>query len=422
LKPSIFWAEPVSAVKEKVIGISEFEDERITFPKPVQVTDEPVAVDIADIDADGNIDCVYVSKDVNDTRWLRVIYNFDRYNSDQNTLLTKQEDELLGQETKTEPVKLEKLFSNPDGIKILDADQDGLSDVLIFDKYNPPPVFIRQIEKGKFEIVDATDAQSSLISKAIPSSIYIADIDQKPGDELLVARDNFARSLIFSDSGQWTVIDQYNAKSRQNNIIAVSAFNIPSISTENQPAIILLDSHKGQLQILKPGEDKTYRFEKELDVGKWNAAANLKMLYVPLTGNDLYSIVLFDSEKIALITPPNEQNPPRHLEKQFSYETKIKDGVYAHLTAGDLNNDKRNDIVMVEYKRKYIEILALDAEYKPVPAMRFKIFEDKKYAEGDKRGKTRVEPRELKIADVTGDGRDDFITVIHDRIIIYPQD
>jgi hypothetical protein len=76
---------------------------------------------------------------------------------------------------------------------------------------------------------------------------------------------------------------------------------------------------------------------------------------------------------------------------------------------------------MVEYRRNHIEILALDPGRKPVPAMRFKIFEEKSYREG-RPGETAVEPREMAIADVTGDDKDDLITVIHDRIIIYPQD
>lgn len=409
------------SIKEKVIGISDFVDDRLTFPKPARIEDEPVAIDIADIDDDGRYDCVYVSKDVNDKRWMHVIYSLSKTDTEQNSILSQQETELLAEDINTPPLLLEKLFSNPDGIKIVDADQDGLADVLVFDKYNPPPTFIRQTVKGKFEIITSTDAQSSLISQASPSSVDIADIDSKKGAELLVAQNNFARSLVFSDAGKWQVIDQYNAKSRQNNITAVSAFDISLISADNQPAILLLDGQKGQLQLLKPGEDKTYRFEKELDVGRWNSAANLKMLYAPMTGSDLKSIILFDSEKFAVITPPDEQNPPMHLDRLFSYETKIADGIYANLTAGDINSDKRTDIIMVEYKRKYIEILALDAQYKPVPAMRFKIFEDKNYREGDNRGKTGVEPRELRVADVTGDGKNDLIAVIHDRIIIYPQ-
>jgi hypothetical protein len=77
---------------------------------------------------------------------------------------------------------------------------------------------------------------------------------------------------------------------------------------------------------------------------------------------------------------------------------------------------------MVEYGRRHIEILALDADIKPVPAMRFKIFEEKSYRDTKGRPKAIAEPRELTVADVTGDGKDDLVTVIHDRIIIYPQD
>ena len=146
------------------------------------------------------------------------------------------------------------------------------------------------------------------------------------------------------------------------------------------------------------------------------------MLFAPLTGGDVRSILLFDSEKFALITPPGDGEARRRLEQQFSYETKIKDGVYGNLTAGDINSDGRAEVIMVEYKRNHIEILALDSKGEPTPAMRFKIFEQKSYRSSKSRSKSSVEPRELEIADVTDDGKDDLVTVIHDRIIIYPQD
>ncbi|GAI83008.1 unnamed protein product, partial [marine sediment metagenome] len=208
----------------------------------------------------------------------------------------------------------------------------------------------------------------------------------------------------------------------ENKVSAVAAFDINGEGPAAQPAILLLDGQKGQLQILEAGDDKTYRFVKELDVGKWNAATHLKLLFAPLTGSEAKSILLFDSEKFALITPPSTDNVPHHLEQQFSYETKIKDGVYGNLTAGDINSDGRPDIIMVEYNRNHIEILALDSQTKPIPAMRFKIFEQKRYRNAKSRAKSSVEPRELKIADVTGDDKNDLVTIIHDRIIIYPQD
>jgi len=396
------------SIKEKVIGLSKFENDRLSFPQPVDLVGEPVAMELADIDRDGSIDCLYISRDANDIRMLRVIYNIDAV------------DKLRAGEP--EPaLELKVLTANPDGLKVLDVDQDGLKDVLIFVSYEPP-ILVRQTRKRKFEIVDSPSAQASLIKDASLRSIAVADVDGRVGKELLVAAKNFARSLVFAEGKRWSIIDQYNAKSTKNNILAVAAFDIDGKSLEDRPAILLLDGQKGQLQILKAGADKTYRFEKELDVGRWNAAAHLKCLFAPLTGSEVKSILLFDSEKFALITPPNESEVRHHLAPQFSYETKIKDGVYGNLTAGDINSDGRCDIIMVEYKRNHIEILALDSEIKPTPAMRFKVFEQKSYRDSKKRSRSGVEPRELKIADVTGDGKNDLVTVIHDRIIIYPQD
>jgi len=395
----------VLSVKEKIIGISRFEDDRLSFPKPVNLKDQPLAAELADVDGNGSIDCLYIAADVNDTRTLRVIYNLGATNAGEI------ESELA----------LDKLTSNPEGVKVLDVDQDGLQDALIFVQYESP-ILVRQTKKTKFELIDSPKVRASLIKDASLSSIAVADVDGENGRELLVAQKNFARSLVLADGSTWVVIDQYNSGSRENKISAVAAFDIDGQGLQSLPAILLLDGQKGRLEILKAGDDKTYRLEKDLDVGRWNEAARLKMLFAPLTGNNTKSILLFDSEKFALTTPPAAGQPQPHLEQQFSYETKIKDGIYGNLTAGDINSDDRVDIIMVEYKNNHIEILALDSRLKPIPAMRFKIFEQKSYRDSKSRGNSKVEPRELTVADVTGDGKNDLVTVIHDRIIIYPQD
>ncbi len=395
----------ILSIKEKVVGISEFENDRLEFPKPVNLSDEPVAMELADIDIDGRVDCIYISRDSDDQRNLRIIYSLPDTEN-------KQIDSVL---------KLEKLRSNPDGIKILDVDQDGLNDVLIFVSYELP-ILVRQTQSREFEVVDSTSTQMSLIKDASLRSITVADVDGKTGLELLVAQNNFARSLVFTERQSWSVIDQYNAKSTENQISAVAALNLDTDESTGNPSILLLDGQKGMLQILKAGEDKTYRIEKELDVGQWNNADHLKILFAPLTGGNDKSILIFDSAKFALITPPDDDNAAKYLEQQFSYETEMKEGIYGNLVAGDINSDGRIDIILVEYRRNNLEILTLDAENKPIPAFRFKIFEQKSYRDGENRSKAAVEPREMMVSDVTGDGKNDLVAVIHDRIIIYPQD
>jgi hypothetical protein len=403
----------VLSVKEKVIGLSKFENGRLSFPQPLDLDGEPLAMELADVDRDKSTDCVYISKDVNDVRTLSVLYGLGATG--------KRRSKASKARRSKHALELKELASDPDGLKVLDVDQDGLQDVLIFVKYESPTL-VRQTKKGVFQTVDSPKAQASLIKDASLSSIFVADVDGQAGKELLLAQKNFARSLLFANGRNWNIIDQYNARSTEDKISAVAAFDIDGESPAGRPAILLLEGQKGQLQILKAQEGQTYRFVKELDVGKWNAAAHLKILFAPLTGSKANSILLFDSEKFALITPPTHDNVPQYLEQQFSYETKIKDGIYGNLAVGEINSDGRQDIVMVEYNRNHIEILAIDSETRPIPAMRFKIFEQKSYRDTKSLAKSSVEPREIKIADVTGDGKDDLVTIIHDRIIVYPQD
>ncbi len=401
------------SVKEKVIGISEFSDERLSFPKPLDLIGEPLAMELSDMDNDGDVDCVYISKDENDGRGLNVIYSLD----EPDVVQTGIEHDAVGESNDTHFLTLEKLEANPDGMKVIDVDQDGLLDILLFIKYESP-MLIHQTGQREFHVVDSPKTQASLIREAGLRSAATANVSGDDAEELLIAQNNFARSLIFSGGKRWTIVDQYNAKSKENRVAVVDAFNIED---SKEPAIFLLDGQKGYLQILKAGKDKTYRFADEVDVGQWNIVDHLKMLFGSFSGGKAKNILLFDSRKFALVSAPGAKITPWELERKFSYETKIKDGGYGNLTAGDINSDGLIDIIVAEYIKHHIEILAVDNDMNPLAAMRFKIFEEKSYRQSRQQSRT-VEPREMKVADVTGDGADDLVTVIHDRIIIYPQD
>ncbi|MBN2019821.1 MAG: VCBS repeat-containing protein [Sedimentisphaerales bacterium] len=392
----------ILSVREKAIGISKFENGRLTFPRAVDLTGEPLAMELADIDGDGSIDCVYAARSQDDARSFRVIYDVKQTRIKPNNI---------------PEIELKRLVANPQGIRVFDVDQDGRKDAIIFVKYELP-ILVRQVESRKFEVVDSPRAQTSLLKEATPRSIDAADVDGRPGKEVLIAQNNFARSLVFADGG-WKVIDQYNAKSPENRISAVAVTHLDE-GTKDKPGIFLLDGQKGSLQILKPGADKAYHFDKELDVGTWSLSGGIKMMLASLMNGRGENIVLFDGEKFAVVLSPKDAVSCK-FEKMFSYETKIKDGAYGNLATGDINSDGLVDLIMVEFKHNHIEILTLDSSGKPVPAMRFKIFEDKSYRRERPQG-TGVEPRELKVADVTGDGAADLVTVIHDRVIIYPQD
>jgi hypothetical protein len=111
----------VLSVKEKVLGISRFEDDRLSFPKPIDLTGEPVAMELADVDNDGSVDCLYISND-DDIRTLRTIYNLAAAEKLRTGLARSKgrKSKIAEKVGETEPaLELKGLTSNPDGLKVL---------------------------------------------------------------------------------------------------------------------------------------------------------------------------------------------------------------------------------------------------------------------------------------------------------------
>ena len=84
-----------------------------------------------------------------------------------------------------------------------------------------------------------------------------------------------------------------------------------------------------------------------------------------------------------------------------------------------MNNDGRKDLVFLETNKGYLDVVALGADHKLIPANRWPVFEERTF-----RGRRAEvpEPREALVADLTGDGRNDLVVLVHDRILVYRQE
>src|SRR6185369_1828089 len=107
------------------------------------------------------------------------------------------------------------------------------------------------------------------------------------------------------------------------------------------------------------------------------------------------------------------------LNELDGYETPIKDGHLTDVVSGDLNNDGRKDLVFLETARNYLDLVIFTADHKLVPANRWQVFEERTFRS---RRSDLPEPREAAVADVTGDKKNDLIVIVHDRIVVYPQE
>jgi hypothetical protein len=278
---------------------------------------------------------------------------------------------------------------------------------------------LRQVPGKDFEELDV-DPPGGARELSQPW-LSTADIDGDGKPELLLAQKNFLRAVILqreaplpnsTNAAAWTftVKEQINGAGSNSRLAGVAA--IPN-GTNVIPSLFLLDVERKVLTLCERGS-----------AGVWQVVRN-----VPLPVSDFTSVqpialgagktnaVSFVGLNAVACLPLDGQ--AWELTELDSYETPIKDGHLSDVVTGDLDNDGRKDLVFLETARNYLDLVIFDARHKLVPANRWQVFEERTF-----RGRRSdfPEPREAVVADVTGDGKNDLIILVHDRILVYPQE
>ncbi len=312
--------------------------------------------------------------------------------------------------------KLSETFkSNPTTLAVHDADQDGLPDLIVLIPYEKVKI-LRQRANEEFEELDIAPAGGVLEQPWLST----ADIDGDAKPELLLAQKNFIRAVVLKQepAGQnstnratWAfqVKEQINGAASNSKLIA-AAFVRP---TNDAPCLFLLDVERKSLSVAQPDKLGVWQIVRNVQLPVWDFVS---LHPVAFGGGDVNAIGFLGLNTVAWLALGGEVWDMTELD---SYETPIKDGRLYDVVLGDLNNDGRNDLVFIEAAKNHIDIVEFSPEHKLVPGQRWQVFEERAF-----RGRRfeMPEPREAVVADVTGDGKNDLIIVVHDRIIVYPQE
>jgi hypothetical protein len=174
---------------------------------------------------------------------------------------------------------------------------------------------------------------------------------------------------------------------------------------------VLYDRRSQDLLVLSAGENNTYSVSGRVPVGQYDVQA---MSAGPLAASNTLALLLVDAKKLALFTP---DTPAATLVDVQTYETKIKDAFPQDSAVGDLNGDGRRDVVLIDTRKANLEILTTPSEGALHRVMHFQVFQGKRFS-----GQPDIggEPREVLVGDVDGNGRDDIVLIVHDRLIVYP--
>ena len=383
----------VMSSKEKVIAVSRFEDGRLTFPQVVSLASqlEPVALETADVDRDGRPDIVYIARHRHgrQSSWsLRAVSATD----DGDWRVAS-----AGQKTEVEL----DLKGTPDRLVRLDADGDLISDFLVFFDPARPPLFLKTDSHGT---PVQTDLQGGIRIGEVSASAVFAG--RSPG--LLVAKDSFARRLRFAD-GHWQVADQYNSTETSSRIVGVAMANLDQAPGEE---IVLIDTGVRKLHILRE-VDGVHKPWKEAEPGSFDYRG---ARVADFDGDGSEDLLLFSGSRFAVLYS-GRSDPV--LETVATYETQLEKVYLTDLVVGDLNGDGMSDVVVVDTRSHFLEVLNYHADRGLKHAMHFQLFEEKSFSS---ERQSDAQPREGLIADVTGDGRSDLVLLTHDRVLLYPQD
>lgn len=390
-KPEIFLLSP----EERQVGVANLDqNQRLPFPTLIPTDGKPLALALGPMRAGARPTLAIIVDD-----------------NGKRALLT------ITADGARQTQKLSESFqSNPSAMAILDVDQDGLADLVVLIPYEKIKI-LRQVADKPFEELDVAPPGGSIEQPWLST----ADIDGDGKPELLLAQKNFLRAVVLkpetsaagsTNKSAWvfSVKEQINGAASNSKLVAAAA--MPD-GTNGIPALFLLDAERKALTLCRRDAAGVWQVVRNVQLPVWDFN---RLQPLALGGPRANAVAFLGLNAMAWMALEGDTWDFAELD---SYETPIKDGYLRDVVAGDLNGDGRKDLVFLETAKNYIDVVEFTPDHKLVPGNRWQVFEERTFRA---RRSDMPEPREAVVADVTGDGKNDLIIVVHDRLIVYPQE
>lgn len=383
--------------EEKIIGVSRYAEGRLAFPTPLKISGTPLAVTTCSLKAGEPARRIaYLALDrppggesgdkAKDAPLVRVV------TPDSGEVVTT--------------IALRALDDDLGGIRIADVNQDGLNDLLVFVRFQAPQCYLQQAD-GSFAELSGAAARDGLVKENAIDDFTFADVTGDGRPEVLLTQKNLVRALVVKD-GQWTVVDQCNPEASDSQLKGLAV--LAARQAGGAPTIVTYDRKTRDLLAFERREDRTFAISRTTPIGGIDAT----QLAVLNRAGGAPQLIASDVQKFALLQP-GAQGPS--LVEVLAYESKLKDAWLADSVAGDLNHDGVPDIVLVDTRKANLEVLSSTDKGDLLRALTFQVFQGKRFSDEPSYG---GEPREVLAGDVTGDGIDDIVLLVHDRLIVYP--
>jgi hypothetical protein len=378
--------------QEKQIGLSKFTGGRLTFPTPLPINGEPVALDVADLDGDKVPEILYAARTKTNGADGFVLRALRRDNS--GAFLPFR----WGPE---DQVALKGMLDAPPALRVVDVNRDNQADVIVFNASGPPILLLGRPGEPP------APAAGSLgpLAGVSPAGLSLMDLN---GPALFVAQLTYARNVVLDAQGNWQVKDQYNTGRSAAQVVGAAALDVDGDGTKE---VVLLDRAAKSLVFLAL-KDGVYRPVSTMPVGP----IELEGMHVAdLDGDGRDDLLMAGADRFGVVLTDRRG---QRLKPLASFESSRHEARLADVAVGDLNSDGRPDLVLTDIAEHFIELVSYVPPSTLEHALSFRIFERKSFRDTS----AQVEPRDLAVGDVDGDHRDDLVLIVHDRVLVYRQD
>jgi len=370
----------VVSAEEQVVGLATWTGEHLTFPRILSgIEGKPyAATGVALIEA--NRRDLAVISEVKRKYRLTVIPGFDG---------------------KPVEVKLDFLKGKPTRLLAIDIDADGDRDLAVITKREALGLVLNEGE-GKFTALGSEAFGGKWLLKDVEAGSYSPTVLSGGRPALLVAKKNLGRAVGLDKNRKLVVLEQINA-GENTKLIGIA---------RSGDAVVAADERSSSLLVLRKTSGEWKRVQ-EMELPS-NIIRSIDA--VALKADGAQDIVV--AEKSGFLVVRRGRRETR-LASEWSYETEVKDARLRLITGGDLNHDGRPDLAVTDNEKRALELLVPPEEAggKVRRGLRFKIFEE---PQAFRRRASYV--REMVAADLTGDKKEDLLFLLHDRVVLYPQE
>lgn len=418
----------VVSKSERVIAFSQCHaDNRIDFPQPAVFDIEPINFEVADVDGSGRPDFIFLGKDSTGQPRLRLYRDPEWPRLDSNNyVVIDAAPAPPAADPAASPTPAPGAASIPElpaDVRVLDLNQDDRPDLALFFDFSKPRLFL-QTPEGEFAPARLSKSvEEAIVANMMAGNTFSAALPQSPHRLTFLARANFLRAFSLNADNAPVIYQQFNGK---NNRSTIERAAILHRDKGREAVIALLDKYNKTLTL--------YHFDAE----EWKVARHLDMddaSWVDMTAGDLTGdgnddLLLLANDRLVICMAGET---PREMNTVMTLKSDVDDGYYALVevlplglgaaTGQGSGGATGENILVIENKEHLLEVFDIKGETPSLERLfRFKIFS------GDEEGRPEsgpqkfapAEPRNLKTADVNGDGRPDLLVLVHDRVIVYP--